>query len=375
MATVVTWLGCDLVTGRVIEELPDLVPSGPISSVLGAYTSAAFELPIPLGGHGKPPKAWAAATEPGRTMLVAVLGEKPIWAGIVLTRVGGIAATVNLSCMTPEGYLDRRFVGDHEWVSEDEASVIAAGLIDDAQTEGIGFTVDAPSTGTTRDRTYADQDDKTVYSTLRELMGVIEGPEWTVALDWTDATQTAVEKIVRVRKRIGFASATPDSVFTTGSASAVVASAGVSEARYALSEDYRSGRGANHIVATSSGEGESRPQSTPARDEARIAAGWPRWEHRYSPSSSITEIETLDAHAQKALGIMGAGARTLAITARADVYPVLSKDWTVGDDIGHDLVGHRHPGGLSGVARAIGWELDAVAGLVVPILFTPELEG
>lgn len=375
MATVVTWLGCDLVTGRIIEELPDLTPGGTIRSLLGAYSSCAFRLPVALGGHGAPPREWPAATEPGRTMIVAVLSGRPVWAGIVLTRAGGSPATVDLGCVSLEGYLDRRYVGDHAWTDQDEASVIAAGLIADAQVEGVGFVVDALATGTLRDRTYADQDDKTVYSALRELMGVIDGPEWTVKLGWTDATQTAVSKTLMVRKRIGFASTTPDAVFTTGSASAVVASAGVSEARYAFAEDYSSGRGANHIVATSSGEGESRPQSTPARDEARIASGWPRWEHRYSPSSSITEIATLDAHAQAAVAIMGGGARTLTITARADVYPLVGTDWTVGDDIGYDLIGHRHPAGLQGVARAIGWELDAQAGTVAPILFTPDLEG
>lgn len=374
MATVVEWLGCDLVTGQIIEGLPDLVPDEALRSVLGAYTSASFTLPIPLGGTGQPPREWEAATEPGRTMIVAVLAGQPVWAGMVLTRVGGTVATVRLGCVTLEGYLDRRFVGDHEWIAEDEVSVIAAGLIGDANdVEGIEFDVDAPATGVTRERTYFDKDDKTVYSTLRELMGVIDGPEWTVRLGWTDSTQTAVSKTLMVRSRIGVVSTEPTSVFTTGSVSAVIASAGSSEARYEFTEDYSSGRGANHIVATSSGEGDSRPQSTPARDESRLAIGWPRWEYRFSPSSSITDTDVLDEHALQALSVMGAGGRTLIITARADVYPVLGTDWTVGDDVGYDLIGHRNPAGLQGVARAVGWELDPVRGLISPILFTPEL--
>lgn len=376
MATVVTWLGCDLATGQIIEELPDLVPDGPISAMLGAYTSAAFSLPLALGGHGAPPREWVAATEIGRAMIVAVLSGEPVWAGIVKPRTGGTAAEARLGCVSLEGYLDSRYVGDHEWLAEDESSVIAAGLLGDANNiEGIGFTIDAPATGMLRDRTYLDQDDKTVYSALRELMGVIDGPEWTVVLGWTDATKTAISKTIRVRSRIGVESTAPTSVFTTGSASAVMGSAGTSEALYEFTEDYSNGRGANHIVATSSGEGESRPQSAPARDEARIAAGMPRYEYRYSPGSSIADIDVLDAHAQKALAIMGSGARTVKVTARADVYPLLGRDWMLGDDIGYDLIGHRHPAGVAGVARAIGWELDAVAGTVSPILFTPELEG
>ena len=371
MSTVVTWLGCDLVTGRIVEELPDLVPSGPISSLLGAYTSASFRLPIPLGGHGKAPRNWEAATEPGRSMIVAVLGGTPVWGGIVLPREGGSDPTVDIACVSIEGYLDRRYVRDHQFVQVDEA-LIAASLVDDANIEGIDLYVDAPETGTLRDRTYADQDDATVYSRLRELMGVIGGPEWTVVLDWSDVTQTAVTKTVRIRKRIGHASTQPNAVFATGSANAVLSSAGASEARYRYREDYSSGKGANHVVATSSGEGDSRPQSSPARDEALLAAGWPRYEYRYSPSSSITEVSTLDGHAQSTVALMARGARTLTITARADAYPMLGTDWAIGDDIGYELQGHRHPNGLSGVARAVGWELDAQDGTVSPILLTEE---
>jgi hypothetical protein len=369
--TVVTWLGADLVSGQIVEELPNLRPSGALSSLLAAYTSTAFSLPVPLGGHGAPPRNWLGATEPGRTMLVAVLGDRPVWAGIVLTRRGGTVATVDLGCVSLEGYLDRRYVRDHSWTGQDEASVIAAGLVGDAQVEGIGFTVDAPATGTLRDRDYADRDDVTVYQRLRELMAVIGGPEWTVVLDWTTANQTAVKKIIRVRKRIGYASAAPNAVFATGSASAVLSSVGASEATYELAEDYSSGKGANHIVATSSGEGDSRPQSAPARDTALIAAGWPRWEYRYSAGSSILDTATLNAHAQSTLGIMARGARPLTITARADAYPMLGTDWSAGDDVGYELTGHRHPAGLTGVARAVGWELDPAAGTVSPILLAP----
>ncbi|TDC02593.1 hypothetical protein E1091_00335 [Micromonospora fluostatini] len=370
MATVVTWLGCDLVSGAIIDELPEIVPGGPLSHLLGAYTSTQLVLPIALGGHGAPPRDWEAATEPCRTMIVAVLAGRPVWAGIVLTRRGGTGATVELACATVEAYTDRRFVRDHDFVQVDQA-LIAASLVDDANIEGIGLIADAPPTGTLRDRTYRDGDDASVYSRLRELMGVTGGPEWMVQLEWSDVTETAVSKIVRVRKRLGYASGRPSAVFATGTASAVTSTQGASEARYTFTEDYSAGSGANHIVATSSGEGDSRPESDPARDEALLSAGWPRWEHRYSPSSSITEKSTLDAHAARALSLMARGARTLTISARADAYPVLGRDWATGDDIGYELVGHRHPNGLVGVARAVGWDLDAVAGTVSPILLAP----
>ena len=370
----ITWLGCDAVTGKIVEELPDITVSGTIGSLLAAYTSASPNLPIPLAGYGAPPRNWLAACEPGRSMIVAVLNGVPVWAGIVLVREGGTDVILAVACVSIEGYLDRRFVADHTWVGQDEASVIATGLIGDANTvEGIGLTVDAPATGTLRDRTYHDQDDKSVYSALRELTGVDGGPEWTVVLGWTDSTQTAISKTVRVRKRIGFAKPVSSPVTGTGGVPAVFSTLGDNNATYRYTEDYSAGKGANDVMAVSSGEGTTRPQSTHARDTAGLAAGWPRWEHRYTPSTSITVTSTLDAHATSSLALMRNGSRVLTVTARADAYPMLGVDWSTGDDVGYELIGHRHPDGLIGVARAIGWTIDPSAGTVSPILLIAEV--
>jgi hypothetical protein len=370
--TVIRWLGCDLVTGQIVEELPDLTTSGTISSLLGAYTSASMRLPIPIGGRGAAPLGWIGATEPGRSMIVAVLGDQPVWAGIVVRRQAGTDALAELACMSIEGYLDRRFVDNHEWVEQDEVSVIAAGILADADLEGIGLVVDAAATGTLRDRLYFNSDDKSIYSAMRELMGVDGGPEWTVRLAWADDEKRVVTKTVLVASRIGYVSSTPTEPQPTGNANAVFSSSGDASARYEYAEDWTASSGSNHVVATSTGSGYGRPESEPARAEDLLASGWPRWERRFTPSTSITDIDTLDAHATAALALMRNGARTMTITARADGYPRLGVDWGVGDDVGYDLIGHRHPTGVKGVARAVGWELDPAAGTVSPILLLPE---
>lgn len=363
MATVVDWLACDTVSGEVLAELLDLRAEGSLEMRLGDASTTDLSLPIPLGGVGAPPNNWVDATSPQgwRRMIVAVLAGEPIWAGTIVRRRRGTDATARLATVTLEGYLDKRYVGDHTWSAQDEASVIGAGLIGDANTsEGISLTVDAPATGTLRDRIYLATDDRTVLSALQSLMGVSGGPEWTIGLSW-NATQTAVIKTFTMRPRIGFATTEPVAVFS---------SAGDASARYDLEEDYTDGRGANHVVATSSGEGDTRPQSSAARDEDLIALG-PRVECRFTPSTSTSATATLDAHAQQALALMAQGARVWQISARADADPVLGRDWVAGDDIGYDLTGHGHPQGVTGVARAIGWRLDPHAGVVVPLLLTP----
>lgn len=357
--TRVTWFGCDLVSGGIVAELPEI--RGQISRVIGSYTSASLEMPIPLGGEGSVPRTvWEPATEPGRTMIVPVVNDVPAAGLIVLAREGGTDAMLRLGCVSIEGYLERRYVGDHTWTQQDEASVIAAGLVADARPEGINLVVDAPATGTLRDRTYVATDDATVYSRLRELAGVEDGPEWTIDVDWADATRQSIAKIVRIRKRIGTPASPPN---------AILSAVGTSEATYAYAEDYSTDRGANFVIATGTGEGEDRPQSSPATD---IPQGWPRYERRFNPS--ISDVATLNGHATRELELRKLGSRTIKISARWDVEPALNLHARLGDDIGWELKGHRHPQVFTGVGRMIGWELDLQAGLWSPILLQPDGE-
>lgn len=359
--TSVTWLACDLVTGRIIAELPEV--TGTFSRILGAYTSSSLTVPIPTSGPAALGDVVYGATQPGRSLIVAVVNDVPTWGGVVLTRAGGTDAQLSLACVTLEGYLEHRYVADHAWTQQDQASVIAAGLLVDANTQGVGLVLDAPASGVLRDRAYTARDNTTVYQRLRELSAVDGGPEWTIDLDWTSSAQTAVTKLARVRNRIGVPSPAPSAIFESTADAAV---------RYTFVEDYTSGKGANHVVAYSSGEGEDQPESAPASD---VRTGWPRWELRYSPSTSITDPAVLNAHAKAELARRLHGARTWQLEARWNASPRLNVDWALGDDVAWLLTGHRHPAGVSGQGRVVGWELDPVAGVVGPILWEPDEEA
>lgn len=355
----VTWLGCDLVSGRIIAELPEM--RGTVSRVLGAYTSVDLTLSIPHAGPGSfsfegqsLAHIWEQATVPGQTMIVPVVNDVPAAAFIVLHRSGGnTTADLRLACVSLEGYFARRYVRDHNLVNVDEAEIFAA-LVGDANVEGINLIIDAPATGTRRTRKYVDRDDATIYQRLTELMAVQGGPEWTVDVDWTDDTRRAVAKIARLRKRIG--SLRPDAVFSTE---------GSSNALYTYDEDYTDGKGANHIKATSSGEGEDRPESPDIDD---VLFGWPRYERRISPSTSIKSIDVLTDHAISELALRRDGAKTWEITAPWDAYPRLGINWKLGDSVPVELTGARHPFGVQATVRTIGFELDMQAGTVQPIL-------
>jgi hypothetical protein len=370
----VTWLGCDLGSGRIIAELPHI--TGSVSRVIGRYTSSALRLPIPLSGPEALPIALVErATQPARTMLVLVVNDVPSWAGLPLPREGGTDATLRLGYVSIEGYLQHRFVRNHTWTQRDDSSVIAAGLLADAGDiggvgSGIAMTIDAEPTGRLRDRTYLASDHGTVYDALVELMAVQDGPEWTIDPDWGDSTHTVVTLVARVRSRLGVSSSTPTAVFET-TASSVFSSRGSANATYRYLEDHSAGRYANFVIAYGSGEGDDQPVSTPAVDTSGLVSGAPIWERHWQPSTSITDVATLDQHALAELARIRSGASTWQITARWDAYPRYGVDWQLGDDIQWQLFGHRHPAGVLGQGRAIGWEMDTTAGTSTPILQEP----
>jgi hypothetical protein len=348
------WYACDLLSGGIIEELKSLRPTQPLSRRLGTVTTARFSLHL----EGAP-DGWEACTAPWRTLLVAVdsATDTPLWAGIILTREGGSTDTLEIGAATPEHYFDRRYVTDHALVQQDQADVITA-LVSEALTLGPPFVMDAPDTGVLMNFSVLDSDDKTVLSAMQQVMAVDGGPEWTVDVAWT-VDRAGFTLPVRVRPKIGTQLADPESVFDLPGC--------ISE--YSIHESYEIGRGATVTVARGEGEGTSRLTSADQIATDLEATGWPRGVYRWTPSSGITDLTQLDAHAARALTLMRAGAVVWSVDAAASRAPRLGIDWALGDTIRIAIEDSpRHPAGADLVARVWAWELDPSADVLSPVL-------
>lgn len=351
-----TWLACDLRSGRIAAELRSIAsPSGGMGRKLAGSTTAQMDL-----GLAGVPKQWEAATDPGRTVLVACdsASGTPLWGGIILTRAGGTAATAQLSCITPEGYFDRRYLPDYTAVRDH--ALIMADLVNAVAVDAPPFVVDAPAAGgEALLYQLLDADDRTVLSALQELDGMEGAPEWTVDIAWTDSEQTQIEFIFRVRPQIGIQSPTPGARFRMPGC--------ITE--YTLTESYETGKGATSVKAWGDGQGAARLHSPTLTATALITAGWCRWDYRYTPAVGTTDPTQLAAHAAQSLLQMGPGSRAWSVTAATATAPKLGLDWALGDAIGVDIAtSPRHPNGASTVSRAYAWTLDAAAGTVTPTL-------
>lgn len=359
----ISWHSFNLRSGRRGISLVTQ-QKGTLKRIIGEPTDTT--LAVSCSNDGAPRPEWDQATQPGTTMLVALdeESEQIIWGGMVLRRVSDPTEWVNVSLMTLEHYFERRFVGDLGFIDADQMT-IAAGLLDELDVDGLDFTVDAPVSGTLLTRTYAEQEDKTVLSALTELVEVEDGIEFTVDLEWVDDTHTQIERIVRISDRIGTSPTIPTQWTMPGCIT-----------DFELIEDYTAEYGANDVLAVSSGEGESRPESG-AEATDLIAAGWARFQMHYTAAASITDFVQLAAHANAKLTDVKNGLSQFSFVANLDSAPRLNVDWHLGDDIEAALICPRFPehAGTDGEMipgfvrrqRAVGWEIDHDARTLTPL--------
>lgn len=366
---ILSWLAIDARTGKVIADLPGLECSS-VKRSLGRYESTTATLPLPNA-----PENWIDATRPGGSVLVLLSDNVPIWGGMVTQRTRDLTDSVSMSLATVESYLDRRYMGDVTYTATGQNAMVAAwftAYVTTGPLGGLPFRVAYTGAGTLRDRAYLRSDRKTVYSALTELSAVLGGPEWTV--EWEHLTSPErYTPVLFVGDRVGTAATAGLSPAATFQAPGCVTEA-------VLVEDYSSGKGANAVIAYSSATAGTVPTSA---QQTATDDGRPTYETDIQPSTSITDISTLTAHAQSALASLSAGGSALAMKAVVEDAPKLGVEWMIGDDIGYQLGGLEYsqgnpagresvpafPGGVQGTMRCIGWEmtLDGVQ-TVTPIL-------
>ena len=353
------WIACEATTGKIIADLVDLT-AGTLKQTIGRYETATVSLPIPTA-----PDDWQRATAPGYATLIALDGDVPVWGGLVTQRQRSADAsgvyTAELSLVTAEGYLDRRYVGDRTYTANNQEYIVAHLAATYAIPGGLLFGTDWAASGYPRDRTYRDDEDGTVYARITQLSGVVDGPEWTMQWGHAASPERYFPTLV-VRGRLGaapLAGLQPNAQFLMPGS--VITAATV--------EDYSAGKGANDVMATGSSQGDMRPTS----DHQTLTDLRPKFEFRWSPSSTVTVVDTLNLHAQRALAVLGNGSNAVTLTADSRTAPRLGVDWVLGDDVGYGVEHPAWPDGLAGVGRAIGWERDDTT--VTPILAVTELSA
>lgn len=359
---VLTWLGVDDRTGRVIAELPDM--RGEPSRLLTAHDSSKLTYPLTeTGPGGLPTDLVLQATRPSQTTIVLVANDVPMWSGRVLKRVGGSSADLILGCATPEQALVGTQVGSVEFVGRDRALVardLVLATMSNPLGSGFPFRVETTLTGDVIDQEYLDSDLTDTYNALRALAsgGLLE---WTVDTRWTTSAMNQVEWVMTIGPRIGRAGFDGAAVFET---------LGEGGVEYELDEDYTTGRYANVVTVYGDGEGEDLPRVTVA-DAAVLATGVPivhRALHARDTTDTARLLEIADGELQR----LKHGAELWSLTSNTNAYPRPGFHVGLGDDTKFDVIGPRHPDGHSGRGRVIGYVLDPARGRWTPRVWDPQ---
>lgn len=330
------FLAVSLTNGFVLAEFPDLQVSK-LSYRFEEITSETMVLP-----WRNIPSNWDEATVPYGTAILLTRGSTVLWGGIVVKRERTLQGDgLSLTLATVEHYLDSVYVKGHVYSNRDQCEIAKDLVSSTLKDHRFMISVEASPSRIRRDRTYEESSDKTLLSVLQELSNVQNGPEWCTSWRFVDGRYMPV---LTVADRIG--SVEPVTTFDES----VMTS-------FKIVEDYTSGYGANMVWAVGDTTGE-----TPLRSDVMVAdqSYRPVVEHVVRPSSSITQKDTLNAHASASLWQLRDGTNTMSMTLSLLAAPIVYEEWRPGDVVAWTVADDdgRFTGFDHGEARVVGYDID-----------------
>lgn len=330
------FLAVSLTSGTVLAEFPDLQVSK-FSYRFEETTSETVILP-----WWSVPSNWGEATVPYGVAVLLVRDSTVLWGGIVVKRERTLQSEgLSLTLATVEHYLDSVYVKDHTYSNRDQCEIVKDLVSTTLKDHRFMLSVEVFPSHIRRDRTYEESSDKTLLSVLQELSNVQNGPEWCTS--WRIVGDRYVP-VLTVADRVG--SVTPVTTFDES----VMTS-------FKIVEDYTSGYGANMVVAVGDTTGEDQLRSDTMGAEQSYR---PVVEHVVRPSSSITQKETLNAHASSALEQLRDGTNTMSMTLSLLAAPIVYEEWKPGDVVAWTIADDsgRFAGFDHGEARIVGYDID-----------------
>lgn len=370
----------DLLTGRLIADLPSLDPQWPLRNTISAANPATATLHL----EGAPENWERAILEGGSqiffyddTVFPDGSQPKPIaWCGYVVEAPREADSDdVDLTLATFEAVLDWAYVGDLLYTTDWNRDDIIADLVNRsfqsetniaylqmAYTLGNGPTPAVMDSPPVPDAAliYQRADAVTLQARIDQVVQQLGG-EYAVTWGWSPDGQSIVPTL-RFGDRFGIPAPTGLGPGVTFETPGIMF--GFKEGR-----SYAAGAGANEVVTYSSGQADTVPFSDPA-----IAAnleGRPKRPYWYQPAASVSK-GALNQYAQQALKVLAPGKRPISFSYSTvrDTGRKLGLDWNLGDDIGYRVAPgtvRAFPDGREGVGRAIGYEITDPT-TVTPIL-------
>lgn len=367
-----TWRSVDARTGQTVEEFPGARTRSDLCQIIGRGEPIEIELPWP----DRIPPRWSVATTPGRMVLICEddTTGRIWWGGLITGRGYGSGPALTVSAAAPENLLERSFVPDRRFDAASQTAIMRWLGLDWLADHLHGRVEEAPSP-VTRDRTYADLDDKARLDAMQDLMGVIGGPEFTTW--WETRPDGTAGLVAATADRLGL-KATADRP----------AEHELYPDEWSLDESYADGKGAPIVRASTTKEGTDGGEQEKVIAERRaqdlLDAGWVPLEHRFSPETGSVTLEVIGAYADGRLADIRDGTTVLACKLPIADFPAAIH---LGDDVSVVLrnshmpqinflapgtPGADAPSEIIADARMLGWSMAPEDGELTHV--TPVLE-
>ncbi|WP_369183335.1 hypothetical protein [Streptomyces sp. Y1] len=372
-----TYLFCDLVTDRVLAELP--VIGAEYSTELNGVGT--FRGTVPLSDDVAQLSPMDA-TIPARTALYVDRDGVIVWAGIIWTRrpltsANGIIWGMELQGSEFASYwqnrfvnkllstdynllisnkADTRYVPDGQRMYDDQAWIVWSLLrYAEADPSGAGtIHVDTNplvnATGVTRSRTYdPGQQRPDILTSIRQLAAVDGGFDWGIEAGW-NADGTRYRRWAVWYPRRGRTATQTGFLFQYGPGGNVV-----------VPDWPEDGMGyANRCIARGSGAGQDVVTGI-AEAPDHWGAGWPLVE-RVATYDGVTQANTIQAHAQADLYAHSTASTAPTFVVDADADPVLGS-YTVGDSAQFAIdPGPYYPQGRVQALRIVSIKVSVTGG-------------
>jgi hypothetical protein len=347
-------IAADLRTGARIAELP--LTGLSFSSTLNGAGQLSGVLPLP-SGDPQLAAVYNDAVDEVRRQLVVERDGTVVWCGVVwASPYDDVRQERSVMAAETWSYYRRRIIGTRRIYRNADQFLIARQLLDDAHAAtggSIGVTVGSETCGVNRDRNYEIWERKNLGEAVEELADVLNGFDFGIDAAWSP-TGELVKTFRLYYPRRGRRFEATGHVFEVGR-------------NNLISWDWPSDgtRYANRIINIGAGEAESTLQSVRTNTSQLVALdaggpGYPLIEHVMS-HVDVSVVSTLNAQAEKALGMFSQPVVVPTIEVRADFNPIFGS-YDLGDAVRFIVqpggLSPRFPDGIDTFRRIVGWDVS-----------------
>lgn len=322
--------------GVELGELQNIQCSSVSVSMLEVETTS-FKIP-----YSSLPTDWMTSLQPYKSLILMVDDETGVayYGGFITKRTRKQSdACIQLDCTDVLGYLKRVYAPTLSYSQISQTLILQDVIQQSLRYSTVPIQVLADVSSVKRDRTLNEADNKTVFDIIDSFNGLDGGTELSHSWEY-DKTKNSWQCVIRIADHIGRV------------APLILDSRMFSD--FQMIEDYTTGYGGNSVLAYST-SGNTQLESS---WHSSKYWGRPLLQYKWSPSSSITNVDTLNSYAAQKLHDIELGTTSYSFSCAFSLMPPYGVVWSLGDSMRFTLHAEQFKDVQTVTARVVGYTIS-----------------